>query len=111
MPVDVLLQRIGRLHRHPRRDRPRGYEKRACVVLAPDGADLSPLLTRRPDANGLGPQGFVYTDRDTLADVKRCDGRFGGFPFKASGSLPRRGQLLDTRFRRTRATFAEELTR
>ena len=49
--------------------------------------------------------------RDTLADVKRCDGRFGGFPFEASGSLPRRGQLLDARFRRTRATFTEELTR
>ena len=61
-PVDVLLQRIGRLHRHAGRDRPKGYDATTCVVLTPDGADLSPLLTRRPDANGLGPYGYVHGD-------------------------------------------------
>jgi len=35
-PVDVLLQRIGRLHRHPGRARPKGYETPCAVVLAPD---------------------------------------------------------------------------
>ena len=29
-PTDVLLQRIGRLHRHPRSDRPAGYHAPAC---------------------------------------------------------------------------------
>ena len=43
-PVDVLLQRIGRLHRHQRGDRPEGYREPRCVVLTPDGDDLSPLL-------------------------------------------------------------------
>ena len=70
-PVDVLLQRIGRLHRHPRRDRPRGYDKPACVVLTPGGTDLSPLLTRRADANGLGPHGFVYRDLRILEATRR----------------------------------------
>ena len=35
-PADVLLQRIGRLHRHARDDRPAGYAAPACVVLTPD---------------------------------------------------------------------------
>ncbi len=34
-PVDVLLQRIGRLHRHRGRTRPEGYETPCAVVLAP----------------------------------------------------------------------------
>ncbi len=35
-PADVLLQRVGRLHRHER-DRPKGYESSACLVLVSDG--------------------------------------------------------------------------
>lgn len=31
-PMDLLLQRIGRLHRHPR-NRPNGYETVKCIVL------------------------------------------------------------------------------
>lgn len=34
-PVDVLLQRIGRLHRHHGRARPEGYETPRAVVLVP----------------------------------------------------------------------------
>lgn len=45
-PMDVLLQRIGRLHRHSHPyTRPRGYEKPHCIVLAPEktiGAYLKP---------------------------------------------------------------------
>ena len=69
-PVDVLLQRIGRLHRHTRQDRPRGYETPACVVLTP-GDDLSPLLTSRQNANGLGPYGHVYVSLQTLEATRR----------------------------------------
>lgn len=49
-PMDVLLQRIGRLHRH-RRARPAGFEAPQAIVLCPE-AGLEPL-TRAAD-NGLG---------------------------------------------------------
>jgi len=49
-PMDVLLQRIGRLHRH-QRDRPDGYRDARAVVLIPEGG--LDRLTRTPE-NGLG---------------------------------------------------------
>ena len=54
-PMDVLLQRLGRLHRHPaRRDhRPPGFEQTRCVVLTPPVPDLSSLL-QPGGARGLG---------------------------------------------------------
>lgn len=70
-PMDVLLQRIGRLHRHQRTDRPKPYRRPACLVLVPADADLSPFLTRRQDTNGLGPNGFVYEDLRILEATKR----------------------------------------
>ena len=60
-PADVLLQRIGRLHRHDRDDRPPDYATPQCIVLTP-GDDLTPLLASGRDANGLGPHGGVYED-------------------------------------------------
>ena len=59
-PVDVLLQRIGRLHRHKRSNRPGSYARPSCVVLTPPNNDLEPLLTDGRNANGLGPKGYVY---------------------------------------------------
>lgn len=50
-PVDVLLQRIGRLHRHSL-PRPSGFEKPACHVLLPEKG-LEPLL-KPAFENGLG---------------------------------------------------------
>ncbi|MBF0400780.1 MAG: CRISPR-associated helicase Cas3' [Magnetococcales bacterium] len=50
-PVDVLLQRIGRLHRHDL-PRPAGFETPTCVVLAPQEG-LDRLATPNFD-NGLG---------------------------------------------------------
>ena len=72
-PADVLLQRIGRLHRHRDNDasRPDGYKKPACIVLTPEGGDLSPLLKRGADANGLGPHGGVYQDLRILEATRR----------------------------------------
>ena len=61
-PADVLLQRIGRLHRHQRDDRPPDYIAPRCIVLTPPAGDLEPLLTGGQDANGLGPHGGVYED-------------------------------------------------
>ena len=70
-PMDVLLQRIGRLHRHARDGRPAGYRSPACIVLVPEDDDLSPWLTRRKDTNGLGPNGFVYEDLRILEATAR----------------------------------------
>lgn len=52
-PVDVLLQRIGRLHRHPR-SRPPGFEAARCLVLVPEDGSLESRLTRAQD--GIGPE-------------------------------------------------------
>lgn len=38
-PVDLLFQRLGRLHRHPRDDRPAGYESPRCTVISVEGED------------------------------------------------------------------------
>ena len=70
-PVDVLLQRIGRLHRHWREERPPGYEKPACIVLTPGGEDLSPLLKGGSNRTGLGPHGYVYEDLRVLEATLR----------------------------------------
>ena len=50
-PIDVLLQRIGRLHRHPI-TRPDGFASARCHVMAPKGG-LKPLL-KPVFINGLG---------------------------------------------------------
>ena len=70
-PMDVLLQRIGRLHRHRRHDRLPGYDTPTCIVLMPEGDDLSPLLSKGPGRNGLGPHGFVYEDLRILEATRR----------------------------------------
>jgi len=58
-PADVLLQRIGRLHRHAGRARPRGFEVPRVVVLVPGSRDLLPFAGRRGGRHGLGR---VYDD-------------------------------------------------
>jgi CRISPR-associated endonuclease/helicase Cas3 len=80
-PMDVLLQRIGRLHRHSFRSRPADYEQPRCVVLNPPGEDLSALLTKRGNANGLG--GFVYPDLRVLEATRRLtDKAAAGTPWR-----------------------------
>ena len=71
-PMDVLLQRIGRLHRHNRKDRPDGYREPRCIVLLPPHDDLTPLLSKKgggASRNGLG--GYVYPDLRILELTRR----------------------------------------
>ncbi len=70
-PVDVLLQRIGRLHRRRRDDRPVGYDRTVCIVLTPPDNDLTPLLDKGENANGLGPYGGVYPSLQILEATLR----------------------------------------
>ena len=72
-PADVLLQRIGRLHRHPRKDRPDEYGQARCIVLTPSNADLSPLLTKPLNGLGMNKRGetFVYGDVRILEATRR----------------------------------------
>jgi len=65
-PMDVLLQRIGRLHRH-NRDRPDGFEIAQCIVLTPEGRDLSNCINNEGQASkGKHGLGTVYQDLRVL---------------------------------------------
>jgi CRISPR-associated endonuclease/helicase Cas3 len=75
-PMDVLLQRLGRLHRHAREQRPTGCEQARAWVLTPVDHDLSPLLQRQ--SHGLGPIRLkgqplagVYLDLRALEATRR----------------------------------------
>jgi CRISPR-associated endonuclease/helicase Cas3 len=70
-PMDVLLQRIGRLHRHDRSDRPKGYENPRALVLAPDGFDA---VLRARDFNGPHGLGSVYENLLSLAATRETIG-------------------------------------
>jgi len=59
-PIDVLLQRIGRLHRH-RRKRPAGFEQCQVIVLTPEQRDLTPFLSGRGRRSRQG-LGTVYAN-------------------------------------------------
>lgn len=82
-PMDVLLQRLGRLHRHarpsaehPEDHRPAGFEQPRAWILTPEKHDLTPMLARA--RHGLGPirrrgealQG-VYIDLRMLEATRR----------------------------------------
>ena len=73
-PMDVLLQRLGRLHRHARAEdeRPAGYRQPRAWVLTPTDHDLTPLLAR--SRHGLGrfhDGGGVYPDLRMIEATKR----------------------------------------
>lgn len=57
-PIDLVLQRVGRLHRHEDRKRPPGFEQPRLLVVAPAPADAAALR--------FGPSAFVY-DAVTLS--------------------------------------------
>lgn len=65
-PMDVLLQRVGRLHRHERSDRPHEVERAQLLVLTPDAPDLSEALRPSGEASGSHGMGTVYHDLRVL---------------------------------------------
>jgi CRISPR-associated endonuclease/helicase Cas3 len=73
-PMDVLLQRIGRLHRHDTQ-RPEAHQGAQAWILTPLDGDLGPLLTR--SRHGLGMfhnGGGVYPDLRIVEATRRLIG-------------------------------------
>lgn len=60
-PIDVLLQRIGRLHRHNRERLPE-FKTAKCIVLVPENRDLSIYISNGEAKRGKHGIGTVYDD-------------------------------------------------
>ncbi len=65
-PMDVLIQRLGRLHRHPRPWRPPGFETPRALVRVPP-RDLAEYLNGKDELRAPAGLGSVYTDGRVLA--------------------------------------------
>lgn len=77
-PMDVLLQRIGRLHRHRRSARPSTFAAPQVLVRSPQGFDLSVALRSNGDLRAPAGIGLVYPDGRVLQrtmDELRARGR------------------------------------
>src|SRR5690606_34242579 len=88
-PADVLLQRVGRLHRH-QRTRPSGYEDARCVVLVPPDS-LVQALDDRGQALGAYKRmglGSVYEDLRILELTMRTLAK------KKTVEIPKDNRLL-----------------
>ena len=76
-PMDVLLQRVGRLHGHADRVRPAGFATATLHVMVPEGG-LAPLAIGPSFENGLGAWsnagGYtgIYLDLRILELTLRC---------------------------------------
>ena len=76
--MDVLLQRIGRLHRHLRPVRPTEFATPRVLVRAPPGFDLTGALRTNGELRAQAGLGTVYPDGRVLQrtmDELRSRGR------------------------------------
>ncbi len=81
-PADVLLQRLGRLHRHER-TRPDGFATPSAHVLVPKAAE-------RPEdfrGHGMGGDNSPYPDLPTLLATRRLLDRHGEWRIPAMNRL------------------------
>jgi CRISPR-associated endonuclease/helicase Cas3 len=72
-PSDVLLQRIGRLHRHRTRVRPVGFERPSVMILAPSEDELAACIGG--DGEVRNPPlalGWVYPDLLGILATRRA---------------------------------------
>lgn len=65
-PVDLLFQRLGRLHRHDWRCRPAGFEDPACTVLCPEGDDYGVHALIYNDARRLWRTERLLAERERI---------------------------------------------
>ena len=85
-PIDVLLQRIGRLHRHESTTRPDGFGEPRCLVLVPEGGLESGGLLRY--GLGMSKKGGIYRDLRVLELTQRLVARH------AVWTIPRMNRML-----------------
>lgn len=88
-PMDVLLQRVGRLHRHQRRKRPVGFDVPTLVVFTPPSRDLGDAIDPRTGkgfaAHGLGT---VYRD------LRILDATWSQLETRDSMTIPAQNRVL-----------------
>jgi CRISPR-associated endonuclease/helicase Cas3 len=65
-PVDLLFQRLGRLHRHDGRCRPDGFQRPACTFLCPEGNDYGVFELIYGDARLLWRTERLLAERDRI---------------------------------------------
>lgn len=76
-PMDILLQRVGRVHRHQREDRPEPFRTATLGILVPARRDLGSLIWKTGETRGPNGIGTVYTDLRILEATWRTLEEFG----------------------------------
>lgn len=80
-PIDMLFQRIGRIHRHAARARPAAFEKPRCYILD------NPLNGH--EWSSPGGSAIVYSDYLLLKTALTLQRYIGRQPFRIPSDIPR----------------------